>query len=125
MGRKYKAKPTEYDGMIYASILEARMAKLLKERNIGFEYSKRFLVADGERYREVDFALTEYIEICWCDYPVKALEVKGRLDVRSYLQKRDLRGIEVNTFIASPDLIEFWEKFAFLKSEFRELMLDS
>lgn len=100
------------------------MAKLLKERaQVGFEYSKRFIVND--HYREVDFFLNEYIEVTWCDFPINALEAKGRLDMRSYLQKRELRGVDVNTFIAIPKVVEFWESIAFTKGEFREMMLDS
>ena len=97
------------------------MAKLLTRHGIKFKYSKEFETVDKDgnpNHREVDFWLEEPIEIFWCDTPVQAIEVKGgRLDQRCLSQKEELQNAGINTFIALPAYISFFEHEGFLKSE--------
>ena len=118
--RTIPAIPTAYNGTTYASRLEFRVARLLTERKIAFEYDKRFHTnSNTAGYRSVDFWLPEPILICWSDFYVSGLEAKGVLDVRSYLQRQALREVGVQTFIITDAVCTFYERYAFLKSEFR------
>jgi hypothetical protein len=103
----------------YVTYLEYRMAMLLRKHGIRFEYSKRFDTVDqygNPNFREVDFWLEEPIDVYWCENPVQAIEVKGgKLDERCWHQKRELKNAGVNTFIAIPAYITFWEHHGFLK----------
>ena len=127
--RKDKPKFTRLtlNGIKYCNELELRVAKLLTDHGILFEYSKKFYTADefgntvdehgNKKYREVDFWLPVPIEIFWCDEPVQAIEVKGgKLDDRCWFQKKELRGVGVKTWIATPRYVTFWEYHGFLRS---------
>ncbi len=94
------------------------MARLLRDHNIPFEYSKRFETTDrhgNPNHREVDFWLPEPIKVFWCG-EIQAIEVKGgMLDERCWEQRRELREVGVRTFIALPQYIDFWETRGFLR----------
>ncbi len=102
----------------YCTYLEYRMAKLLRDHGIAFEYSKRVETVDTHgrpNYREVDFWLKKPAKLFWCG-EVQAIEVKGgMLDERCWQQRRELRDAGVRTFIALREYIEFWETRGFLR----------
>ncbi len=103
----------------YCNYTEYRLARLLTNHNIPFEYSMEFDTINElgrPNHREVDFWLAEPIRIFWCEDPVQAIEVKGgRLDQRCWNQKKELRDVGINTFIATPAYITFWERHGFLR----------
>lgn len=115
------------DGITYCNELEVRIAKLLTKYGIKFEYSKRFDTKDSKgnsvdkdgnkKFREVDFWLPVPIEVFWVDFPLQAIEAKaGGLDERCYFQQQELKNTGVNTWIAVPVYVTFWENYGFLKS---------
>ncbi len=97
------------------------MARILITHGLKFEYSKVFETVDKDgrpNHREVDFWLLEPADIIWCPDGLQAIEVKGgRLDLRCFYQKEELNRAGINTWIATPGYISFWERFGFLKKD--------
>ncbi len=110
-----------YNGQNYASMLEVRMARLLDSRGIPFEYGQKFATTNREgkpNTREVDFLiLGEPIKVYFSSRPIQAIEVKGYFGPRAWFQRKELKGVGVNTLVVTEPLLAFWEKFAFLRSE--------
>lgn len=103
------------------NMLEYRMAILLKRSDIPFEIHKKFATFDrggNPNMREVDFWLQEPTDFMLCGGSIQAIEVKSwKFDERCLEQKEDLEQIGVDTFIVTPQYIEFWESIGFLKSK--------
>lgn len=120
-----------FEEILYENELEVRMAKLLHERGIKFEYSKPFPTKKRGRpnIREVDFWLPDGpIEIKLLKVTPKspegtiktqAIEVKTsyRKNPRNERQQAELRRAGIITFIAARLQIEYWEKHGLLKDE--------
>lgn len=99
--------------------LEQRVAKILKKNGIKFELHKEFDTIDSSgkpNHRSVDFWLEKPIDIYFCDFSVQAIEVKsGGLTWKCWEQKEELEYVDILTFIANPAVIDFWERYGFLR----------
>lgn len=105
----------EYKGEIYDSYLEVRMAKVLHKNDVPYQLHKMFEVDGNGREREVDFYLETNIKPYWSTHWINAIEVKGWLEPRDRIRRKELQEIGVPTFIATEPVIRYWEKYGFLE----------
>lgn len=108
-----KAIPTKVGGHLFASRLEARMARILHGNKIEFEPHKKFQVfgRDGEKYfYTVDFYLKRPYKFAGIPWAVTAIEVKG------ILTKKDIHRCDAldychfcKTWIVTDSLLRMWE----------------
>ena len=116
MGYNIQAKRTVFNGIEYASQMEARMAKVLTDNLVDFLYSVWVQVQmDGEqRFKEIDFFFQRPIKPIWCPQFINCLETKGVLQPSDYERMKALESEGLKTFIVTPSILDYWEQYKFL-----------
>ena len=112
--RERKKEDLEYNGIKYFNMLEKRVAILLAENEVPFEFSKRFETQTKKgrpNFREVDFWLDAPRVLRGCPSSVQALEVKSRIRAgRSRCQRLELLTAGIETFTVLPHTVDLWER---------------
>ena len=113
MSYRYVAIPTEVNGVVYASKLEARLARLLIAHRIPFTPHARFELFDrnGQPFvHYVDFLLDAPVNFMGTPL-VDALEVKGRLTRHDFVRCDGLYYFRyLSCWLVLEPLIALWEK---------------
>ena len=112
--KRIPAKPGIYRGHKYQSQLEIRMAEILDANNVKFRPHITFETQKGKT-REVDFMLETLVKPVFSSSWIVAIEVKGFLERRDWVRRKELEAIGVPTFIATGCIIDFWRREQFLE----------
>ncbi|HZX01031.1 MAG TPA: hypothetical protein VFE87_01395 [Candidatus Paceibacterota bacterium] len=99
----------------YVNELERRAAALFEREGIPFDYGVDYLVRNGRRTREVDFVLHYPVRAKMClRESLQYIEIKQGMNAHAKIQHDDLLTAGIDTFIATAQTIEMWEKVGFL-----------
>lgn len=97
----------------YASLLEARCAKILLKHNIRFKPHVKFDCVDREGKSftyEVDFLFEEPKKFLGISEAIDAIEVKGVLSRHDFLRRTALKFKHgIDAYIALEPIIQLWE----------------
>ena len=99
----------------YVNELERRTAAILEREGIPFDYGVDYYVRNGRRTREVDFVLHYPVRAKMCRRAsIQYIEIKRGMNTHAKIQHDDLLTAGIDTFIATVQTIEMWEKVGFL-----------
>lgn len=89
------------------------MAEILDKNGIKYDYGVNFPVRNGKNHREVDFVLERPIRLYGFEYPVKYIEIKGRMGSRGRRQRKELREAGIMTQVITRLNLSIFKKNGF------------
>ena len=99
----------------YVNELERRAAALFEREGIPFHYGVDYPVSPKGRTREVDFVLLHPVRAKMCSRKsIQYIEIKQGMNTHAKEQHNDLLNAGVDTYIATAQTIEMWEKVGFV-----------
>lgn len=112
MAYNIPAKKTEYQGILYDSQLEAKMAQILFNNKVEFiPHVWLEVEIDGAHvFRGADFFLPRQIQPYFVSSFINVIEVKGCLTMDDYKRLHAMKEEGIGCFIALPQMIDFWDQ---------------
>ena len=107
-------------GINYETDIHKKMAQILYENKIEFEYGKKLLITDKRGQQTeifIDFWLLKPVKIYWASRPTQIIDVEDILTPETWRKRKRLKQASYYSFIATKYILSFWNRCAFLRDD--------